>query len=115
MTVAEMVYRYQREGEDLTERVSAWRQNVEADFPTPDLRDSADFLVSEVGELLDLIIRYTTQGKYLRGRQVAVTRDRLLGEVGDCLLMLATVANHLGVTFDEALQAATEKVERRIG
>jgi NTP pyrophosphatase (non-canonical NTP hydrolase) len=102
------------EDEDYTDIVAAFRQRVEAHFTTPDLRDSYMYLVTEVGELGDLLLRALNGDRHTRGRQLEVRSEDFYDEIGDVLFMLATVAVHLRIPLAEALQHTLSKIESRI-
>lgn len=68
--------------------------------------------MSEVGELCDQILRKGDNG-YVRNRKYETDYVKLHEEVGDVLMMLITVANHLDVDMVTALHYSLNKVLKR--
>ncbi len=84
-------------------------------FLMPDIPTTTLFLVSEVGEVCDCVIRLM-EPDFLRSNP-GVTESNLLAnlemELGDVLLMLATLATQYNIYLEDALCRAIAKVRRR--
>jgi len=90
--------------------VASFRQEVESDFPTPSTMDAWAFLVTEVAEIGDALIRNGFGSmKYLRGTR---NPKRVEEEVGDAVLMLATLANLTNIDMEVALRLANERDQK---
>lgn len=73
-------------------------------WPEPDVIDSYIFLVTEVGEVGDLLMRSGhSLYKYVRNSPDEATPERLAHELGDVMLMLCTLATQLGIDLEAAL------------
>jgi NTP pyrophosphatase (non-canonical NTP hydrolase) len=103
------------EQKTLSDAVRDFRRLVDPNFPNPSLKDCYMFLVSEVGELGDVILRSDPELPYLRGRpDKLATKEQQIGEVGDAMFMLISVANHLDVDVELALATTMGKIMRRV-
>jgi len=101
--------------ETLSDAVRKFRQLVDEDFPNPNVKDCYMFLVSEVGELGDVILRSDPELPYLRGRpDKKATKQELIGELGDAAFMLISVANHFDIDIESALASTLGKIMRRV-
>jgi len=81
-------------------------------WPDPGVIDSYVFLVSEVGEVGDVLLRrgYGHRGDYVRNNE----KETLLeAELGDVYLMLCTLATELGIDLDSALQGCIDKLRKK--
>lgn len=98
------------------EKVHNFRQEIARDWPNcwphPTTLDSWVFLVTEVGEVGDALIRqgYGERSAYSRNRD---KHPDLQKELGDVYLMLCTLATHLGVDLDEALDEVIYALKRK--
>ena len=94
--------------------VSLLRLEIEDRWPDPDVMDSYVFLVSEIGEVGDALLRagYGHRTDYSRNNTKYVD---VAAELGDVYLMLCTLATALGVDLDQALQECIEKLRRKYG
>lgn len=63
-------------------------------------------LCGEAGECIDLMKKHLFQGHNL-------DRDKLIGEAGDCLWYLASLAEGLGVGLDEIAEKNIVKLRKR--
>lgn len=75
-------------------------------WPEPDVLDSYVFLVSEVGEIGDALMRSSySLHEYTRNRdrENGTSMGRVEHEIGDTMLMLCTLATAMGVNLDVAL------------
>ena len=95
----------------ISDRVLAFRREVEDVFPTPSVTDSLLFLNSECGELNDAYVRFRGGG---RNRDASADVGALRREIGDMQLMLATVAAHFGIDVETALEETFAKIRRRV-
>lgn len=93
--------------------VEEWRARVKHRFPTPDLIDCFLFIVSEVGELADALIRMRG-GRYARNRAEEGSTERVIDEIGDVGLMLTSLASHFEARIEDAIRATMDKVDKRI-
>jgi NTP pyrophosphatase (non-canonical NTP hydrolase) len=97
---------------NLQKAVSDFRMKVERDFPTPSPRDSVAFVITEAAEVLDAMLKAGyCDARYLRNRPLSKDIE---GELGDLVLMVATLANGLGVNLNKALYKSMAKIEERI-
>lgn len=92
--------------------VATLRLEIGDKWPEPDVMDSYVFLVSEIGEVGDALLRsnYGHRGDYSRTRAIT---DDIPHELGDVLLMLCTLATCLGIDLDEALQNCIDKLKSK--
>lgn len=95
-------------------RVAELRLDIGDLWPDPDVMDSYVFLVSEVGEVGDVLLRrgYGHRGDYARNHEKEVLLE---AELGDVFLMLCTLATALGVDLDSALQGCIDKLRSKHG
>jgi NTP pyrophosphatase (non-canonical NTP hydrolase) len=95
-------------------KVSQLRCDLEGEWPYPDTVDSYIFLVSEIGEVGDALLRvgYGHRSNYVRNREKEVV---VAAELGDVYLMLCTLATCLGVDLDDALQDCIDKLRSKYG
>ena len=63
-------------------------------------------LCGEAGEVIDLLKKHLFQGHDL-------DKERMIGEVGDCLWYIAELATGLGVSLDEIARRNIEKLKGR--
>jgi NTP pyrophosphatase (non-canonical NTP hydrolase) len=90
------------------------REDIGDKWPNPGIMDSYVFIVTEVGELGDALLRtgYGLRGTYVRNR---VKEASIKNELGDVLLMLCTLATELGIDLDEALQGCINFLRSKHG
>lgn len=83
-------------------------------WPTPNVFDSWAFLVTEVGELGDVLLRrgYGDSQGYVRNNPKEAD---LVKELGDVYLMLCTLATCLEVDLGEALQERVAYLQKKHG
>jgi len=94
------------------QRVVDLRQLLKDDWPHPPVLDAWAFLVTEVAELGDVLLRLGFgQQEYVRHHD---KEPNVANELADVYLMLCTVANHLGVDLSFALEARTKHIIRRL-
>lgn len=84
------------------DRVVILRQDLHDKWPTPTPMDSWTYLVTEVAEVGDVMLRlgYGERGDYARNNEKKVD---LGAEMGDVYLMLCTLANSLLINLDDEL------------
>jgi len=84
-------------------KVAELRLDIGDKWPDPDVMDSWTFLVTEVGEAGDALLRagYGHRTDYSRN---SAKESNVRNELGDVYLMLCTLATCLGVDLDSALQ-----------
>ena len=94
--------------------VALLRLEIGDKWPDPDVMDSYVFLVSEVGEVGDALLRagYGHRGDYSRNNEKEVLLEH---ELGDVYLMLCTLATELGIDLDSALQGCIDKLRKKHG
>lgn len=93
------------------QRVADLRQTLKDDWPHPPVLDAWAFLVTEVAEIGDALLRLGFgQKKYARHHD---KEPNIAAELADAYIMLCTVANHLGVDLSLALEARTKQILRR--
>lgn len=73
------------------------------------------FLVTEVAEVGDILLRQGYFGEFVRANDKECSHKRLEEELGDTMLMLCVLANLVGVNLTDALHGTTDKLLRRIG
>lgn len=96
-------------------RVDLFRKEHGSTWRTPNPRDSWLFCVTELAEIGDWMIRNGySQVDYFRMNERHTSKTSLVMEFGDLLVMLATLADHLGVEFHDAVSLTLEKIERRV-
>ena len=81
--------------------------------PTPN--DSLVWLLTEIGELADVMMRlgYGQRADYVRNKQVGVVGSQLLHEIGDVQLMLCALSIALGLDLGDALRKRIEYFEEK--
>ena len=93
------------------------RDEIRDVFPTPVPVDSLVFLMTELGEVADVVTRFGYGGlvRYLRGTVIDERdlRQRLVMELGDTYMMLCTLATSVGVDLDVALESTIQKLQKR--
>jgi NTP pyrophosphatase (non-canonical NTP hydrolase) len=94
------------------QRVAMLRLEIGDKWPDPDVMDSYVFLVSEIGEVGDALLRanFGHRGDYSRNHAKQVD---VAAELGDVFLMLCTLATTLGVDLDSALQGCIDKLKEK--
>ena len=89
--------------------VAEVRKEVEWFHPTPDLLESAGYLATEAGEVLDAVLRIRRDGD-----DRTHERRRNLGrEIGQVLYMAYTTAMVAGIDADEELRKWLDELRRR--
>ena len=98
---------------NIQERVWRFREKHGDVWVLPGLRDTLLFVVSEVGELADALIRrHPLREGYFR-THTDITSDIEI-EIGDALVMLCTLATQLEIDIDHAVEASLNKTRERI-
>lgn len=94
--------------------VALLRLDIGDKWPDPNVMDSYVFLVSEVGEVGDALLRagYGHSADYVRNHTKYVFIEH---ELGDVYLMLCTLATKLGIDLDDALQGCIDKLRSKHG
>lgn len=83
-------------------KVIELRYDLEGKFPHPGPLDTWVFLVTEIGEVGDAMLRLGYgELEYLRNSQ---KDPDIKHELGDVMLMLCTLANHFNIDLSEAVR-----------
>ncbi len=97
-------------------RVAQMRALLEGKYPHPDSRDSWMYLVTEVAEVGDVLLRMKNPGDKRTNRNVfASLEEQLAEELGHVQMMLCTLASHYGVDLENECSLACEVKERTYG
>ena len=93
---------------DLREKLegSPWKE--------PDAMDTWAFLVTEVSEVGDLLLRIE-RPEYYRNTSKDADRAKLIYELGDVMVMLATLANIYNIDLDNACYVTINKLLTKHG
>jgi len=92
------------------------RERLKGRFPHPDSIDSWMYLVTEVAEVGDVLLRMKNPGDKRTHRNVYVPlQEQLAEELGDVQLMLCTLASHHGVDLEDECSLTCEVKERTYG
>ena len=101
------------------ERVDRMRERLVELWPHPLCLDSYIYLVSEIGELGDALLRlYRPSDRRSRPTPSAsrkVLLDAIAKEIADVELMLCTVASHLDIDIETELFKTCEEKELKYG
>ena len=91
------------------------RREEEGTWPKPPPMDSWAFLVTEVGEVGDVLMRlgHGQRDDYVRTHLQTVTTAHLRQEIADVYLMLITLANHFEINLSAALDDNIRRLESR--
>jgi NTP pyrophosphatase (non-canonical NTP hydrolase) len=94
------------------QKVALLRLEIGDRWPQPDVMDSYVFLVSEIGEVGDALLRsnHGHRGDYVRNHEKEAFLE---GELGDVFLMFCTLATCLGIDLDVALQGCIDKLRSK--
>lgn len=86
-------------------------------WPHPPPFDSWAFTVTELAEVGDVLLRMGLLGKkkYIRNNEKPATREDLARELGDVMLMLATLANHFDIDLSYALRGRIDYFAGKYG
>ena len=96
------------------ELLAEFRRQMGDCWPHPPLMDTWAFLVTEVGEIGDQLIRSGHGQRTDYVRHHARGSDLLRKEVVDAYIMLLTLANHLDLELPDALWDRLKEIEKRI-
>jgi NTP pyrophosphatase (non-canonical NTP hydrolase) len=102
----------------ITEQVAALRGDLADKWVWPDVKDSFLFLVTEMGELGDAILRcphFQGDEDYARCNPHVTTVNNIADEMADVLIMLATLALAYNVRLEDALKTKIAKLRERFG
>ena len=90
----------------LQKAVRELRMALTGKWPHPPPFDSWAFAITELAEVGDILLRMELFGKkkYIRNNEKPATREDLARELGDVMLMLATLANHFDIDLACALR-----------
>lgn len=96
--------------------VQEFRDKYEDVWPTPPPMDCWNYIVQEVAEVGDCLLRlgWGNRDDYLRMHDRLEDRVDLITELGDVVLMVATLCSLMEVDMDIALDMALEEKERKI-
>lgn len=94
------------------QKVALLRLDIGDKWPDPNVLDSYIFLVSEIGEVGDALLRsnHGHRTDYSRNNTKYVD---VAAELGDVYLMLCTLATSLGISLDDALQGCIDKLRTK--
>jgi len=100
---------------NVNEQVAQFRGHMETVWPTPTLADTIRYVYQELGEADSAAMKCGYQDKeYSRSHPAVSSRlvelENLTIECGHVLIMFITYLNHLGISFDTALQAGMEDI-----
>ena len=95
-------------------REALMRARLAGIFPHTNPKDSWMYLVTEVAEVGDILLRIENQ-EHKRNHPIPAGElaDRLIEELGDVMLMLSTLANHYDIDLDVACEASCHKLEAK--
>jgi len=89
------------------------RKDLEGHWPHPGPLDTWVFLVTEIGEVGDAMLRLGYgELEYLRNSQ---KDPDIKHELGDVYLMLCTLANHFDIDLSEALEERAAHFKEKYG
>lgn len=93
------------------------REALMGKWPHPPPFDSWAFTVTELAEVGDILLRMDLLGKkkYVRNNEKPSTREDLARELGDVMLMLATLANHFDIDLACALRGRIDFLACKYG
>ena len=96
---------------DAQRRVAEMRERVGGSWPHPDPMESWAYLVTEVAEVGDVLLRMQNPGHRRTHEDGEVPlEDQLAKELGDTMMMLCTLANHFKVSLElEAIECCLDK------
>jgi len=98
-------------------RVAEMRKRLEGRFPLPSIMESWAYLVTEVAEVGDILLRLEApdhKRNHEEGDADELTFNLFL-EIGDVQMMLATLATQLSIDLTAATHAACSKLEHKHG
>lgn len=92
--------------------VLSFRFRLEHKWPWPSIMDSWLFLVTEVAEVGDALIRmgFGEQDNYFRSNDKVPNIDE---ELADVQIMLITLANHFNVDLSDAMRVKLSKIQKK--
>jgi NTP pyrophosphatase (non-canonical NTP hydrolase) len=102
----------------ITEQVAALRGDLADKWVWPDVKDSCLFLVTEMGELFDAVLRCPDangDAPYARCNPRTTTVGNIADEMADMMIMLATLALAYNVCLEDALKTKIAKLRERFG
>ena len=86
---------------DAQRRVAEMRERLKGRFPHPGSMDSWIYLVTEVAEVGDILLRMQNPDhKRTHEDGEEPLQDQLEKELGDVMMMLCTLANHYKVSLE---------------
>ena len=95
--------------------VADLRKKVEGSlWKEPDAMDTWAFLVTEVAEVGDILLRFE-RPEYYRNTSKDADRAKLIYELGDVMVMLATLANIYNIDLDNACYVTINKLLTKHG
>lgn len=97
---------------NIQRRVEHFRECYGSSWVLPSIHDTFLFIVSEIGEISDVLLRQLpSRGDYFRMHEAQVDAEE---EIGDAIVMLCTLASQLGIDVEKAVDATLEKIRRKI-
>jgi len=95
-------------------RVALMRVRLAGIFPHTNPKDSWMYLVTEVSEVGDLLLRIENQ-EHRRNHPIPAgeLKPMLIEELGDVMLMLSTLANHYDIDLETACANSCHKLETK--
>ena len=96
---------------NMQHRVAEMREHLKGRYPHPDPMESWAYLVTEVAEVGDVLLRMQNPGHKRTTREVHETlMEQLTKELGDVQMMLCTLANHFKVSLElECISCCLDK------
>ena len=88
---------------------------LEGKWHRPSYAAAWAFLVTEVAEVGDILLRQGHFGEFVRNHDEPSGREQLVKELGDVQLMLCALANSLDVDLDYALDVTYTQLRLKHG
>lgn len=101
---------------NIQSRVSRFRSRYGEVWNTPTPMDCWNFVVQEVAEIGDCLLRngYGQRNDYFRMHSRFEGESAMTREIGDALIMLCSLATLVGVDIEDAVGMALAEKERKI-
>jgi NTP pyrophosphatase (non-canonical NTP hydrolase) len=96
--------------------VKEFRKEYEDAWPTPPVMDCWNYIVQEIAEVGDWLMRngYGQRNDYFRMHSRFGDTKALVEELGDVLVMVCTLATLLDIDVEDAAIAALDEKEQEI-
>lgn len=99
-------------GQELVEQLY---KDLEGKWHKPATFTAWAFLVTEVAEVGDVLLRQGHLGIFARNHEKPSGREELIKELGDTYLMLCALANTLDVDLNDALDMSIHSIMNKHG